>query len=69
MVASPSAVALAALLDRGGVVADAVRARIHRTQLWAYVTGRATPSAKNAAMMHKVTRGRVAAHGWVKEAA
>ena len=40
---------------------------IHRTELWRYATGRVTPSAERASLMHHLTGGRIAAHGWEPE--
>lgn len=64
---APSAAALADVLREKGADAKAIRARVHRTALWAYCTGRRTPNAKTGAFFHRITRGRVAAHGWVTD--
>ncbi len=62
---APSAAALAAVLEENGPEAEQIRARIHRTALWSYRTGRRLPNAKTIAMFHRVTGGRIAADGWV----
>jgi hypothetical protein len=64
---TPSALALAAVLEERGTEAEAIRARVHRTALWSYCTGRRLPDAKRVAMFHRITGGRVAADGWVTD--
>ena len=62
-----SAIALGAVLDEKGPEAAAIRKRIHRVSLSRYRNGKRTPDAHTIAILHRLTRGRVAAEGWSAE--
>lgn len=66
---SVSATVLAALLARGGKMAESVRAGWSRTTLHRWSTGRQVPDVANAARLATMTRGRVGVLGWTKLAA
>lgn len=53
-----------AVLHEDGSPAEAIRERFHRTMLWNFRTGRRKPDADGIAVLHKLTEGRIAAHGW-----
>lgn len=67
-VVSASATALAALLVKGGRVADAIRAEWSRSTLHRWATGRQVPDIYNAAKLASLTHNRVSVLGWVKPA-
>lgn len=65
--AAPSADTLGAVLDEQGEMASAIERSIHRTALWRYRTGRRRPDAETIALLHRLSDGRIAAHGWATD--
>lgn len=65
----PAARALAAILDAesgpDAVVAEKIRARVHRTALWRYLTGRREPDLATATFLDQVSDGRIGAARWL----
>jgi uncharacterized protein YegJ (DUF2314 family) len=64
---APSARALGEVLDEEGEAARAIRDAVHRTMLWKYRTGRSKPDADTIALLHRLSDGRIAAHGWADD--
>ena len=53
------------MLEENGEPAKALKAsNIHRTKLWVYSAGKGKPSAATAAVIERLTEGRVKANGW-----
>jgi len=60
---SRGSIALRRLLDDGGEDAEAVRAAVHRTQLWRYLNGK-SPTVEIAARIERESKGRIPAGWW-----
>jgi len=57
------------VLDDGGDGAEAVKAAFHRTQLWRYIAREghyARPDLDGAALLERLTDGRVPAVSWTE---
>jgi len=61
---SISSAALNELMTKGGKVAGSILSEVHFTRVYAWCAGRSKPNAVNTALLHKLSRGRVPAHGW-----
>ena len=55
------------VLNEDGEEAKAIKAEVHRTMLWRFVTGRRSPDADTIAKLHRLSGGRVPADGWGAE--
>lgn len=60
---SRGSIALRKLLDEGGTYAEAVKAAVHRTQLWRYLNGK-SPTVEIAARIERESSGRIPAGWW-----
>jgi hypothetical protein len=57
--------ALNNLLLKGGREAEALFEAVHFTQLYAYCAGRQKPTMERAALIAKLTKGKVPLNGWL----
>lgn len=64
MAQSASSRALDALLERKGEAATAIQAKVHRTVLWRYRSGKGKPDAVTVALLERLSDGEVPAGGW-----
>lgn len=62
----PPTVASLALAEalQDAALAESLEARIHRTMLWRWSTGRAQPDLERAFLVEALTEGRVKAKDW-----
>jgi len=64
MAVSAASLALDELLKTDEQAAKVLRAELHRTMLWRYSNGERKPVAHTAALIERLSGGKVPANGW-----